>query len=284
MHRMMFEDIKLLSPDLQIHFACPLRYHQAVIDHPFIDMVIDSSNVDTKRYVIHFNTTTACGNYEMSIAPRADLHRSDIWAKHCGLKLLRHNMHIQFLPGEIETGRAIIENHRTRPGPIVLIVPHSAIGSKDLEDHQIQGVAQGLSQNGYCPIGLHTQPIRALVKNGFSSISQIGIRQWMSVIQQADYLITVDTAALHCAGGLGKPTVGVFTWADGYVYCQHYPSVTVVQRHRTTHPDWTCGPCYAWFKCQKSTKSRKPCVTELTVNEVMEGFQKMVEKTSKDVK
>jgi ADP-heptose:LPS heptosyltransferase len=187
-------------------------------------------------------------------------------------------MHIRFQPEEVAEGRTLLETSRTRPGPIVLIAPHSAIGSKDLDDQQVLGVAEALSREGYCPVGLHTQPIRVLNKNGFGTVCHIGIRQWMSVIQQADYLVSVDTAAAHCAGGLGKPAIGIFTWADGYVYCKHYPSVTIVQRHRDTHPNWTCGPCYHWFKCQKSSKSRKPCVTELTVEEIMEGFWKLVEK------
>jgi hypothetical protein len=69
MHRMIFEDFKRIMPDAEIHFACPKIYHDALIDHPFIDKVLDSATVDKSDYIISYNTTTACGRYEMKMAP-----------------------------------------------------------------------------------------------------------------------------------------------------------------------------------------------------------------------
>jgi len=79
MHRMMFEDFKKLLPNAEVHFACPAMYHEAVIDHPFIDKVLDSNVVNYHDYIIHYNTTTACGRWEMKMAPMSGKHRSDIW-------------------------------------------------------------------------------------------------------------------------------------------------------------------------------------------------------------
>ena len=90
MHRMLFEDVKILIPNAEIHFACPTIYHASVIDHPFIDQVIDIEKVNISDYLTYYNTTSACGRYEMSIAPLSGLHRSDIWANHCGYILTIH--------------------------------------------------------------------------------------------------------------------------------------------------------------------------------------------------
>ena len=101
MNRMMFEDIKLLMPDCEIHYACPIQYHDAVRDHPYIDKLLDPAHVDRKDYIAYYNTTTACGRTEMQFAPlSAPNNRSDIWASHCGFELTRHNMHFQITDEE----------------------------------------------------------------------------------------------------------------------------------------------------------------------------------------
>lgn len=273
MHRMLFEDLHDMG--FEVHFACPTQYHNALIDHPHIHKLLDSAEVDHHAYISYHNTSQACGNYEMNIAPRADLHRSDIWAKHCGFTLTKHNMHIRLTDNEkIEASHRLKEIGNGQP--VVLLAPYSAISSKDLDASQIQGVARSLTAEGYRVVGLHSSPVGPLVKEGLPSFSGLGIRQWMALISLADYIISVDTAAIHCAGGLGKPAVGIFTWASGPVYTKYYPTVEVVQKPQ----EWGCGPCYNWFVCPKSKKNRKPCATEITAEDIMLGFRKLVEKTT----
>ena len=277
MHRMIFEDIKLLMPDAEITFACPSSYHSAVIDHPYIDHVVESKNVDKQDYIASYNTTTACGRYEMKIAPLSDKHRSDIWANHCGFDLTKHNMHIHLTEEEKAEGRAIIEKHRNRKGPVVVLCPVSAMKVKDLLDHQLEGLANGLFERGLCPMALHNAPVLKLIQLDVPMLTGLSIRQWMSVINQADYVISVDTAAFHCAGGMKKPLVGIFTFADGKVYGKYF-DFFLVQKHRDTDPEWTCGPCYNWGQCPKSNDAVKPCLTELTTEDILEMVDRMLEK------
>ena len=264
MHRMMFEDMKRLSPDIEITFACPRAYHNCVIDHPFIDHVVDCHEVDKQDYMVSYNTTTACGRYEMKIAPLADKHRSDIWANHCGFELSNHNMHIRLTEREKDEGKRLIEQARNRKGPIVLVCPISAMKVKDLLPDQLEGLTNGLIERGLCPIGLHKMPVLQLLQMDVPSLSGLNLRQWMSVINQADYVVSVDTAAFHCAGGMGKPLTGIFTFADGLVYGKYF-DFFLVQKHRATDPEWTCGPCYNWGTCPKSNASVKPCLTETEI-------------------
>lgn len=275
MHRMLFEDIKLLMPDCEIHFACPVQYHDAVIDHPFIDKVLDNTKVLKENYIVSYNTTSACGRYEMRMAPYADLHRSDIWAQHCGLKLTRHNMHIQLTENEQQYGLDRIQSLRERPGPIALVCPISAMIGKNLTNQQMIGVVDGLRERGVSPIVLHSTPVEAMFSRGVPSLEGLNLRQWLGVIAAADYMISVDTSSLHCAGGMCKPVVGVFTFIDGYVYSQHYPKSKIVQLHRSTHNNWTCGPCYNWGACPKTKLMPKPCLTELTPSMILEGFDQL---------
>ncbi len=277
MHRLIFEDFKLLCPEIEVHFACPKHFMQAVQDHPFIDKVLDCEQIDPTVYLQHYDTTVICGRTEMSNAPMPSDHRSDIWAFLCGIKLTQHNMHLNFSKDELMVANAMIDKVRDRKGPSVAFCPYSAIKSKNLDEQQIREVVDGLHKLGCFVYGLHTFPILGLEAPLLMGKS---IRNYMSLVAMADYVVTVDSAAFHIAGGLGKPQVGIFSWADGKVYGKYYKNWALVQRHRD-NGDWDCGPCYNWGVCPKEARvgvkhMRKPCITEITGAEIVKAFTEQV--------
>lgn len=273
MHRMMFEDFKLIKPDIEIHFACPRQYHDAIIDHPYLDSLFDSLDAQRHEYIIAYNTTTACGRYEMKMAPYSGKHRSDIWANHCGIQLTKHDMHFRLTEEEKQAALNLIEEKRDRDGPCVILAPVSAMQNKNLLPHQIEGLVKGLRERGYYVLGLHNTPVHALTKNDVPMLQGIKLRQWLGVINQSDYVISVDTAAFHCAGGMGKPLVGIFTFADGKTYSKYYPNTELVQ-----------GPCpfgysgcYNWGTCPKpKQESLIPCLTKTTDQSLLDAFSRLV--------
>lgn len=273
MHRMMFEDFKRIMPDAEIHFACPRYYHDALTDHPFIDKLLDLEEVQREDYIIIYNTTTACGREEMKLAPSAGPNRSDIWAAHCGVVLTRHNMHISLTDEERTIGKFLIEHNRDREGSAVCLAPVSAMQTKNFMDHQILGLTKLLREKGLYVFALHNTPIPICYKHDIPMLDETKIRRWMGIIHEADYVISVDTAAFHCAGGMGKPVVGVFTWANGDAYGKHYKKAQIVQ-----------GPCplahrgcYNWPQCPV-TEPLKPCLTEITPEMVMNEVNTMLAK------
>ncbi len=278
MHRMVFEDFKKANPEMKIVFACPTQFFDAVKDHPYVDEVVNAKKVNTEDYMLSYNTTNCCSRYEMGIAPFADKNRSDIWANHCGVKLENHNMHIQLSKEELEFGKVELAKIADGTKPTVAVCPISAMRSKNLLDHQLIGTVKGLREMGLFVYSTHPKPIKTLQKIDVPTICGLTIRQWMGLLMATDYVVSVDTAAFHFAGGMNRPVVGIFTWADGYVYGKHYPTKTIVQLHRNTHPDWKCGPCYKWPECPFTTKPEKPCLTKLTVEMILEGVKTMLNK------
>lgn len=271
MHRMMFEDIKKKHPGCNLHFACPAEYHDAVIDHPYVDKVLDFRHVNALDYCISYNTTTACGRYEQAIAPLSGLHRSDIWSMHCGVSLDRHRMHISLSRDELDRGREILGKFRSTKG-VVCLCPSSSTISKNMMKHHIDHVVGGLKSRGWGIAGLHSKEIAELSSGGVATLHGLKIREWMAVIANSDAVISVDTSSFHCAGGLGKPLVGMFTWADGKVYGRYY-DFQLVQKHRDD--GWDCGPCYTHSACPKTNSCIKPCLTELEPGRILEAFDKL---------
>jgi ADP-heptose:LPS heptosyltransferase len=275
-HRMIFEDFKRLMPDAKVVFACPQIYHQVVADHPYIDELVDSATVDLNDYLISYNTTNACCRYEVRMAPFSGKNRSDIWANHCGVDLQSHNMHIKLEDSLIEETKKEIQAKRNGDGPAVLFTPISAMVTKNLLHDQVEGVVWGLRERGFFVYSSHTHPLPILQKLEVPTL--IGsTRQWMGYVNAADYVISVDTAAFHMAGGISKPCVGIFSVVDGKVYGRWYKNWVLVQKHRD-NGDWDCGPCYNWPDCKKCKQLPKPCLTELSVDMILRGFDELVDK------
>lgn len=275
MHRMIFEDFKRLMPDAHITFACPRELQEAAKNHPFIDEVVDASTVDKSKFAICYDTTSCCLRHELANFPdKVVKNRPDIWANFCGVLCLKHNMylssdekHKESLQTKIQ---ALMGDH---PGPAVLFAPMSYDIQRSLTDEQIEGVVDGLRERGYFVFSSHTRPIFSLSKKNVPILNGMTISQWIAMVDISDYVITVDTATFHVAGGLKKPLTGVFTYVDGLVRGDRYDFV-LVQKHRH-NGDWDCGPCWNWGMCPKSKEPTKPCLTELTAKDVLTGVDEM---------
>lgn len=272
-HRMMFEDFKRVMPDVKLIFACPKIYRDAVKDHPYLDDVLDCKEVDTSEYIQVYNTSNACCRYELAKAPFSGKNRCDIWANHCGVVLKNHNMHLNLEETIKKEAMELVEKHRTCNGPKVLFTPISAMLNKNLTMKQTKEVILGLRERGLYVYTSHLHHTE-LFDHMNVPVLKGNIRQWMGFVYAADCVVSVDTAAFHMAGGIGKPLVGIFSFTDGKVYSKYYKA-ELVQKHRD-NGDWDCGPCYNWLICPKSKSNPKPCITEITSNMILEGVDKML--------
>jgi ADP-heptose:LPS heptosyltransferase len=274
MLRMIFEDFKKTMPQAHITFAVPTNYTRAAFWHPYIDDIANSKTVNENNFGITYNVTTACVRYEMKIRPKSDRHRSEIWSAYCGVKLTNPDMHIKVPNIIAKYAESKLSEKMERRKGYVCFCPISNMVSKDLDIKQIRDIIKYLKGTGYSPFVLHNKPIGEIG----CPIVTAAIDQWLALINVADYVITVDTAAFHASNGLNKPTVAVFSWADGKTYGKFHKKHILIQRHRDHTPGWTCGPCYDHPNCPKTNDPRKPCITEITVKEIIDAFEDLVKK------
>jgi ADP-heptose:LPS heptosyltransferase len=275
MLRMMIEDFKLLMPEAEIVIATTPNYFTMLEDHPFVSEVVNSRELDENQYIVSYNCTSACIRYETKIAPRSDLHRSDIWAAHCGVKLTKHDMHLKVSQELKQEAVRTFAHIGITKRPIVAFSPVSSMLSKDLGLEQINEVVAGAKKLGCDIYILHKSPIAGA---GCPQATGMNLQQWLAAVNQSDYVISVDTGTFHAANGFNKPTVAVFGWADGNVYGKHHKKMELVQRHRDHIPGW-CGPCFAWNSCVKcpDNNKRKPCMTEITGKEICDALARLIQ-------
>jgi ADP-heptose:LPS heptosyltransferase len=270
MHRMIFEDFHRVMPEVEIVFACLPEYHDAADDHPYVSEVVDARTVNPKDFTLVYNTcVTLADRYENKKAPFCDAHRSDIWANYCGVLLQNHDMHIQIDEKIARRMQDRMNALRTPGQPLVAFIPTSKMIAKTLLDWQIKTLMDELKDCSV--VGLNKSELP-----GIPGIYNVSIREWVACIDAADYVVSVDTAAFHVAGGLKKPLVGIFTFADGKTYGKHFDFV-LVQKHRD-NGDWDCGPCFKFGECPKSRKTPKPCLTEISEEELRNGIRQMFKK------
>lgn len=276
MQRMIFADFKAICPEADLIFACLPEYTDAVKDHPCISEVIDSRTVNVNEYISHYNTCVSIADrYENLNSPFCLEHRSDIWAKYCGVTLTQHEMLFRFNPAFLDYCRKklkIIAPDTSKP--TVLFAPVSKMAVKTLLPFQIEAVVEATKDCNL--VGLHNKEIVELNSLGIPGVYGATLKEWMAYIAVADYVISVDTATFHMAGGLKKPLVGIFTFADGKAYGKHFDFV-LVQKHRD-NGNWDCGPCFKFGDCPKCKKIQKPCLTELSREELQVGIKTMFER------
>lgn len=284
MHRMMFEDFHRVMPDIHLVFACPASYHSIMANHPHVNELRDSSNIDRNEFLVSYNTSNCCIKYECK-SPVADKHRADIWAEHCGVILTRHNMHMPIIsPHQIQNGHLQVRQIKARCGqsksPSVLFTPIAAEALRTLTNKQIAATVAYLRKKGCFVYSTHMFDANILDELDVPVLCGYNTHEFFSFVCAADYVVTVDTSVFHYAGGLKKPMTGIFTHVDGKFRGKYFDFV-LVQKHRD-NGNWSCGPCYNYSLCThpkyKPGDTLRPCLTEITNDEIFQGIDKMFSK------
>ena len=273
--RMIFEDIKILYPDLEITWAVPFRYFAAAAKHPFVDNLIHLDQYKRENFGNFFDITTCCGRYESLYKRNKLKNRSDIWAEHFGLVLQNHNM---FAPSYKEKSEYVFERLKEigwdGKKKLIPFAPRSAISLKNMTYEQCKAVKE-MTQDFFL-FGLHTAPIIELLELKIPGIYNFTLEEALACVENAYALICTDTGFMHAAGGYNVPTLATFSFVDGPTYCKYYPSVQVVQIHADEVDNW-CGPCYDYPQCPYMSKEAvKPCQYEITSKMLQENWEKLL--------
>jgi ADP-heptose:LPS heptosyltransferase len=275
-HRMLFHDVKKIIQDAKIHFCCLPQYADVVADHPYIDRILNPSEVKKEDYIVFYQTDVKIANkYETNKGSECTRNRAEVWSLYCGFEIEDHELHFNLNDKIKEQYKEKIEKFRIKKDqPIIIFSPKSAISTKSLLPKHIEKIAKYLED--FNVIVLEKNQNDEMKNLGIQTICNTTLFDWIYYTSVSDYVISVDTSTFHLAGGLKKPLLGIFTFANGKTYGKYYDFV-LVQKHKD-NGDWDCGPCYNFKLCPKTNKELKPCLTELSFNSIETGIREMFNK------
>lgn len=275
--RMIFEDLKVKYPEFHISWAVPHNLFAAAKHHPYIDEVVSAHNYDDKSYVHIYNLSTICTRYEWKMKKFNDKNRSDIWAEHFGLNLSKHNMHMPDYSSEFENiKQKLINLGWDQKKKLLCFAPRSAIQIKNLTNKQCEFIKQITSDFFLYIVNL--VPIIELDYLKIPTLCGTTLKEAFAAVQMSNCVIATDTGLLHAAAGYKKPTLGIFSYVSGEVYCKYYDTVQVVQKHYKSDPSW-CGPCHDFANCSVTDNCiSKPCLTEITEEMIYKNWLELLNK------
>jgi ADP-heptose:LPS heptosyltransferase len=188
-------------------------------------------------------------------------------------------MHLNPLPEYLELAKKEFQSLTNKP--IIILSTKStndAFGiAKSLLDSQVKNLVKEIKDLGLFPISLNHHNQYVYEQLEVEQRQMIHPQLWIAYIAAADYVISVDTATFHIAGGLKKPLVGIFSFTDGKIYGKYYDFI-LVQKHRD-NGNWPCGPCFNHYECPRELHCPvKPCLTELSFDEIAQGLHSALNK------
>ena len=273
--RMIFYDLKKNFPNFEITYAIPENLKSLVIDHPYIDKIIDFSKANLDEYGFYGNISTACGEYESKRVPYVDKHRSDIWANSFGLELTRHEADIRFSSQELKWADKWWKSHSLNHEIVVGLSPISAHPCKNLQKDKVQELIYWLNLYGFRVIIFHND----ITDFEMCLKPRLTLREWMVLVNKCDFIITVATSTFCLANALHKPTIAIFGNEDLEIYGKYFPEMFPIQRHRKRNPEWQHCPCWQGLNCKiKKGVYPPPCLQSITVKEILDNVKKLVEK------
>ena len=278
MQRMMFEDFQKTFPNSEIYFTCPMPFLEMAKNHPYAK-TIDISKIKEEEYGIVYDITTACRVYETKHGENNKEHRSDIWAAHCGVTLKNHNMHLKPTKEMTEICHNVLLQLNPNKKPILLLCTQSTNDefgiSKSLTENLTGNLIQNLQKDFFiCTIHNEKQHIYELLN--IQQFTCIQPQAWIALVDLVDYVITVDTATFHLAGGLKKPCLGIFTFTNGSVYGKYYKQSRILQ---SFCPFQYKNGCFNAFLCPQKKISQSeiiPCKKNINTNDILSEFYELL--------
>jgi ADP-heptose:LPS heptosyltransferase len=242
--RCVLGDLKRAHPGRHVVVAAQPRYHDLLKCHPDIDQLVDL-NVNPDHYAYCYDLDRAC-----SLSSIHGTNTIDYFAMDLGVNVTTYDMKFRLSKNEY-TFADILTHGR----PTVGFAPVSSTKARDLTPEARQGVCESLLEQGWQVLLLHEYDLPDLP--GEVLRPQLNFRQVIAAWHAVKAGIAVDTSHVHLSGGIGKPTLGIFSTQCVHIYTKHYPKCKVLQRH------------------PRGTKCHTPDITGITAQEIMTEFKKL---------
>jgi len=243
---MLFPDLQDQYPDIHVTFAPPQKYHplfegSGLTLQPY-ESVFQHLGQDARRgiarseflsgYDLIEDLSMPCHLWENFFVAHGGTeggrglrwrNRLDMWSRWFGLRVANPRTCIVLRAEEKAEARRHLRTLCGADRPVCLLAPFAANRTKSYP--WFEDLARGLEADGWAVVLLHSKP----VPGPTPAISGPPLRMMGAFCAVADLIVSVDTAAFHWGGILGRPTLGIYNVNDGAAYRTYYPTARIVQ-------------------------------------------------------
>ena len=201
-------------------------------------------------------------------------HRVYSTAYMCGLRnqdLVTLNPTIVLSKEEKQYAKELLKNTKKTVG----ICWHSHGSNRSYFRDYTQTLCTELTSLGYTPVMLGTQEFPFV--DCIDLAGKTDVRQLFAIVNELDYVITVDTGILHIAGTFNKPTIALMGHIPAEWRCSTYTNCYPLAPDKTEVP---CSPCsdMQWVAPKDrmcSTKGASYCLKTITPKIILDQFKEI---------
>lgn len=180
-----------------------------------------------------------------------------------GLKIFDKHLEVKIDSNDINSSRKFIQNTKKRK---VFLHLGASIYSKQWSNNNWWEVINYLKDDEIYIIGTNPPPNELLMKNVINLCGQTSLKQTISVLYNADVLITTDSGPAHLAAVAKVPNIIVLYGPTNFHQWKPYsPTSNIIQ----LHADLPCHPCN--LRICKDLK----CIKELRPQMVIDALEKI---------
>lgn len=252
---MTFPTAKAISRkyNIRVDYATDLEYLEGALPKalyglPYVDKILDYRYIPTTDYDAIVDLQCPCVHHEVPGA--APINRIDLFARHVQIPLEDPSIDYTFRPEELEWAKQWYVQHRLDRHRVVLVQPFASSAPRSAPVDKIQkGLAKFLTK---------AKDLRAIVvlhdsdpvKSGNWNFQEVivaknyDIRQIAALMHEANLVLCQDSAVLHLASALHKPTVTLFGPTDPRARVNHHPEAVAIWpgKHLKSYPIWYAQP------------------------------------------
>jgi len=220
--------------------------NESILDNiPFISKVYNPNDkVPMHLMARYVSLSGRLSKYNLQINQQ---HRVYSTAEHCGIKkdeLVTDKPKVILTADEKKYAKEKLRGLNNTVG----ICRYAINSSRAYPKEHTQKLCSTLTQLGFVPVLISSQ--KEEFYDCINLSRQTNIRQLMAIVNELDYVITVDTGVLHIAGALDKPTLALFGPIDAAYRCSTYKNCYPIQANIA------CSPC---MDCQWVPKDKRQC-------------------------
>ncbi len=235
---------------------------KVLVGNPDIQTIWDFALVDKGGYNAVINLTCPCIAYEKPLV--APINRIDLFARHAGLTTPIANPKMNIYLTEEEKAWALkwLEERGIAGKPFILVGPNSSTKRRDMPAVTLQhSVARILAETkGYRAVIVTHSGNMSLDVNwqfaGAVEMRDYDVRRIAAITELAKLVICQDSALLHIASALERPTLTLFGPTDPRARINYFPQAVAIWFRYELHccPCWFAPDCRTGLTCWKKIK------------------------------